>query len=674
MRAFLGAFSLLCGLLTPLTASAQPDSLWSVRFYVNDGANLISPTIYAALEIADGGFVVAGDADPSAGFSDAFVARITAEGAVSWYRTLGRSNSDEVATGVVETPGGNLMVVGYGGTGVTPNLVMIWGVSPVGDSLWSRSYGSSGWTQGNDICLLPDGNVAIVGFRLGANLVRSDLWLLKCTPAGDTLWTKTIGGSNTDVGNRVLAGPNGQLIIGASSRTYGQGHYDVWILLTDSAGQVLSSHSSGTAVMERCYGMLADDSTIYVAGIAGDTLGSESDGYLVKADTSGQVIRAQPYSAGFTNETFRGCALRFDGAVRCVGWAGSGAANPPQPWIANITPAGMLQESWVNNGFQQGQFYGIIPVTDGGHLIFGTITEGGLHKGYVFRIGNGAGIAGTVTEVELGEPLAGVRVDVEGGAQSALTDALGRFHMEIRPGIYSLIVSGPCVSSDTTADITVIADSTAQVNLTAGVPRYEATQTSVNIVAHNRIPSGEPFTIYNRGSGAMSFSVITESVSPVGNWLSASPAQGTVPPHDSAVVDVIVTADEPNGGIYDYYGYLSVRAHACPDSADHVPVLATVLDASERGDGLPTEFALPAAYPNPFNAATRLSYSLPRATRIRLSVYDIAGRLARVIDEGRREAGRYEFLFSAAGWPSGVYLLSLESEAFSATQKLLLLK
>jgi len=87
MRVFLGAFSLLCGLLTPLTASAQPDSLWSVRLYLSDSINLIIPTIYAAIELADGDFVVVGDANPSAALSDALVARITAEGAVSWYRT-----------------------------------------------------------------------------------------------------------------------------------------------------------------------------------------------------------------------------------------------------------------------------------------------------------------------------------------------------------------------------------------------------------------------------------------------------------------------------------------------------------------------------------------------------------------------------------------------------------
>jgi hypothetical protein len=109
--------------------------LWSVRLYLSDSINLIIPTIYAALELADGDFVVVGDANPSAAYSDALVARITVEGTVSWYRTLGSSNSDEVATGVVETPGGNLLIAGYGGAGVNPNLVMIWGVSPEGDSL-----------------------------------------------------------------------------------------------------------------------------------------------------------------------------------------------------------------------------------------------------------------------------------------------------------------------------------------------------------------------------------------------------------------------------------------------------------------------------------------------------------------------------------------------------------
>jgi hypothetical protein len=650
-------------------ASAQPDSLWSVRLY---DANLIVPTIYAVVELADGDFVVVG-ANLAATLSDAFAARLTAEGAVSWSRVWGSSASNEVATAVVETYGGNLMVAGYGGSGVNPNLVMIWGLSASGDSLWSRSYGSSGWTQGNDACLLPDGNVAIVGFRLGADMLRSDLWLLKCAPDGDTLWTRTIGGANTDVGNRILSGPNDELIIGASTRTYGAGDYDVWLLRTDSQGQVISSQTAGSAGVERCYGIFAEDSTIYVAGTASNTSGSESDGYLVQGDLSGQVTRAQAYSGGFANEVFRGAALRFDGSVRCVGWAGSGAANP-QPWIANVSPTGVLQESYVHSGFQQGQFYGLIPVMSGGDLIFGTVTEGGLHKGYVFRIGSGGGIAGTVTEVDLGDPLEGVRVQAEGGAQCALTDSQGRFHLEIRPGRYRLIVSGLCVSSDTSAEITVIADSTVPADLSVGVPNYDAAQTSVNIVAHNRISSSGPFVIYNRGSGPMSFSAATEVVSPAGNWLSARPEQGTVPPHDSTVVDVIVNADEPNDSVHDYFGYLNVWAHSCPDSADRVCILATVLDADERDQVWPAEFALHAAYPNPFNAMTTIAYDVPKSSHVSLRVFDLLGREVAVLESGFVEAGIHYIVFDGSSLASGLYFAFLNAEEFSQREKLVLLK
>jgi hypothetical protein len=669
MRVLLCAVCLMSALITPPAASAQPDSLWSVRLYET---NLVVPTLYAAVELAGGGFVVVG-ANLAASLSDAFVARLTSEGAISWYRVLGSSVAAEVATAVVQTLDGNLMVVGYGGSGMSPNLVMIWGVSLSGDTLWSRSYGSTGWTQGNDACLLPDGNVAVVGFRLGADGLRSDVWLLKCTPAGDTLWTRTIGGDSTDVGERIRNGPNGELILGASTRSYGQGNYDVWLVRTDSLGQVISGQTAGTAGVERCYGMLAGDGAIYLTGVASNTSGSQSDGYLVKGNSSGQVTWAQAYSGGLANEVFRGAALRFDGSVRCLGWAGSGAANA-QPWIANIAPDGALRESWVYSGFQQGQFYGIIPVAGGGDLIFGTVTESGLHEGYVLRIGTGAEISGTVSDVDHGEPVEGVRVDVVGGSQGVLTDPQGRFYLEIRPGTYRLIVSGLCVSGDTTADVVVTAGSTVELNLLAGVPKFVATQTSVNIVAHNRIPASGPYVIYNRGSGPLSFSAATEVVSPLGDWLSVSPAGGTVPAHDSTVVDVIVNADEPNVGIYDYFGYLNIHAHSCPDSTGHVPVIAMVLDAGEKNDVRPAEFALHAAYPNPFNAATRLSYSLPRAAHIRLSVYDVAGRLARVLEDGQREAGRHEFLFCAAGWPSGVYLVRLQSQAFCATQKLLLIK
>ena len=105
-----------------------------------------------------------------------------------------------------------------------------------------------------------------------------------------------------------------------------------------------------------------------------------------------------------------------------------------------------------------------------------------------------------------------------------------------------------------------------------------------------------------------------------------------------------------------------------------IPVLVTVLDAPERAGRLPAETVLHAAYPNPFNAVTRLAYSLPRAANIRLTVFDVTGREVRTLVEGMQEGGRHEVFFDGAGLPSGLYLVRMESGSYSAVRKLLLLK
>jgi len=80
------------------------------------------------------------------------------------------------------------------------------------------------------------------------------------------------------------------------------------------------------------------------------------------------------------------------------------------------------------------------------------------------------------------------------------------------------------------------------------------------------------------------------------------------------------------------------------------------------------------AWPNPFNPAVTLRFALPAAGRVRLAVYDAAGReVARLID-GERPAGEQSLLWRAEGLASGVYLARLESAAGVKSEKLVLLR
>ena len=79
-------------------------------------------------------------------------------------------------------------------------------------------------------------------------------------------------------------------------------------------------------------------------------------------------------------------------------------------------------------------------------------------------------------------------------------------------------------------------------------------------------------------------------------------------------------------------------------------------------------------YPNPFNPVTRIEFTLPEATSVKLVVYDLTGReVAQLIDE-RKGAGDHSAHWDAADQPSGIYLYWLTAGSYTEVIKMVLLK
>lgn len=89
---------------------------------------------------------------------------------------------------------------------------------------------------------------------------------------------------------------------------------------------------------------------------------------------------------------------------------------------------------------------------------------------------------------------------------------------------------------------------------------------------------------------------------------------------------------------------------------------------------VPDRVQLDGNYPNPFNPQTTISYGLPQAGPVRLTIYDALGREVAVLVDREQAAGRYRATFEAGDRPSGAYFYRLEAGAIARTGTMLLLK
>ena len=73
----------------------------------------------------------------------------------------------------------------------------------------------------------------------------SDVWLVKTNAAGDTLWTKTFGGSISDHGKSIQQTKDEGYIIAGETFSFGAGGVDVWLIKTNAAGDTLWTKTYG---------------------------------------------------------------------------------------------------------------------------------------------------------------------------------------------------------------------------------------------------------------------------------------------------------------------------------------------------------------------------------------------------------------------------------------------
>jgi len=99
-----------------------------------------------------------------------------------------------------------------------------------------------------------------------------------------------------------------------------------------------------------------------------------------------------------------------------------------------------------------------------------------------------------------------------------------------------------------------------------------------------------------------------------------------------------------------------------------------VVPVQQISSEVPDSYSLQQNYPNPFNPATNITYSIVNGGDVKISVFDVSGKEVEKLVNGIQQPGKYSISFNASKLTSGIYFYRIETESFTDTKKMILVK
>lgn len=258
-------------------------------------------------------------------------------------------------------------------------------------------------------------------------------------------------------------------------------------------------------------------------------------------------------------------------------------------------------------------------------------------------------------------------VIVNKGIQSCLTAAkfqqtvqheighlLGFGHHTIEPANMNAACCNPLTVKDTACAQFVY--STMQLNATPVIAR----------IIPDIVPQGTTVVISIEGAGFMPESVVAIGGSDVQiqatRYIHENRMEVAVVVLRSAIPSsraFRVTNPTPGGGRSEDMAFTVTASTAIPERDQN---------------GVPYAYELGDNFPNPFNPETVIPFEIPWQTWVRMSLIDASGRTLRILIDREFQAGRHRQTLRAEHLPSGLYLVSLETEIGIKTKKITIIK
>jgi uncharacterized protein YegL len=225
---------------------------------------------YHIIQTNDGGYIIAGSTDSedfgipfNRGRSDLIVIKIDKNGETQWLRIFGGNHNDGV-TKIIQTSDLGYILTGYtfsNNGDIINHLgnmdIWILKLNAVGNIDWSRTYGGSGSEIANSILETSDfgyivsGNTGSDNGDITNNNGKNDAWVFKLDPIGNIEWQRTFGGSLNDNFSSLIETSDGAYIVVGNTESNdfdvsaNKGMNDIWVVKLDTSGFILWEKTYG---------------------------------------------------------------------------------------------------------------------------------------------------------------------------------------------------------------------------------------------------------------------------------------------------------------------------------------------------------------------------------------------------------------------------------------------
>jgi hypothetical protein len=259
------------------------DTLWT-RTYGGDGLG----DGYSVRQTTDGGYIIAGLI--AFNYSDVYLIKTDAYGETLWTRSYGNSLYD-AGFSVQQTADGGYIIAG-----ITRVLDSAWAddvylikTDANGDTLWTRTYGGPNRDAATSVQQTTDGGYFIGGWTMSFGAGIGDVYLIRTDAQGETLWTRTYGGTDSDWSNAAEQTADGGYIV--ACETYAPDSFRAWLLKTNASGDTVwtRTYPGGCAAVQQTL-----DGGYIVAGGTPSGAGN-GDVYILKTDAEGDTLWSRTF-------------------------------------------------------------------------------------------------------------------------------------------------------------------------------------------------------------------------------------------------------------------------------------------------------------------------------------------------------------------------------------------